>query len=84
MGYGSTAVNYLIDYFQGKVASLSEFQPTDSVTSGTAGRVEGGLLKETIAPRAHLPPLLTKLSDRPSEKLNYIGVSYGLTAQLQR
>lgn len=45
---------------------------------------EGGLLKETIAPRTRLPPLLTKLSERPLERLDYLGVSYGLTAQLYR
>lgn len=48
-------------------------------------QVDGGdLLKETIAPRVRLPPLLAKLSERPAEKLDYLGVSYGLTAQLLR
>ena len=41
-----------------------------------------GLLEETIRPKAKLPPLLCKLTERPSEKLNYIGVSYGLTKEL--
>ena len=45
---------------------------------------EGGLLQETIAPRTHLPPLLTKLSERPLERLDYLGVAYGLTPQLHR
>ncbi|KAJ8299182.1 hypothetical protein KUTeg_023242 [Tegillarca granosa] len=41
-----------------------------------------GLLEERIMPRKDLPPLLLKLSERKPEKLDYIGVSYGLTASL--
>lgn len=40
------------------------------------------LLTETIAPRKGMPPLLVNLSDRPPERLHYLGVSYGLTQQL--
>lgn len=43
-----------------------------------------GLLEEVITPRKELPPLLLKLSERRAEKLDYLGVSYGLTAQLLR
>ena len=35
-----------------------------------------------IVPRRNLPPLLSKLSERPPEPLDYVGVSYGLTPQL--
>lgn len=31
-----------------------------------------------------LPPLLNRLSERPPEKLNYIGVSFGATPKLIR
>ena len=41
-----------------------------------------GLLQETVRPKAKLPPLLCKLTERSSEKLDYIGVSYGLTKGL--
>ena len=41
-------------------------------------------MEEVISPRSNLPPLLLKLSERPAEKLDYLGVSYGLTAQLLR
>lgn len=41
-----------------------------------------GLLEETIVPRKSLPPLLLKLSERPPERLDYLGVSFGLTEQL--
>lgn len=33
-------------------------------------------------PRNNLPPLLLKLSERPPERLDYIGVSFGLTGPL--
>jgi N-acetyltransferase 10 len=42
------------------------------------------LLTETIKPRKKLPPLLTQLSERPPERLHYLGVSYGVTLQLYR
>jgi N-acetyltransferase 10 len=35
-----------------------------------------------LEPRKSLPPLLLKLSERPPEKLDYLGVSYGLTEGL--
>lgn len=40
------------------------------------------LLEEVITPRKELPPLLLKLSERRAERLDYLGVSYGLTNQL--
>ncbi|GCB68139.1 hypothetical protein scyTo_0013787, partial [Scyliorhinus torazame] len=40
------------------------------------------LLEEMLSPRKDLPPLLLKLNERPTEKLDYLGVSYGLTSQL--
>lgn len=42
----------------------------------------GDLLEETIKPRKNLPPLLLKLNERRAEKLDYLGVSYGLTNSL--
>lgn len=35
-----------------------------------------------LEPRKSLPPLLLKLSERTPEKLDYLGVSFGLTAPL--
>ncbi|KAH8851293.1 RNA cytidine acetyltransferase [Schistosoma japonicum] len=44
------------------------------------------LLTETIKRRepASLPPLLSRLNERPCEKLDYIGVSFGATPSLLR
>ncbi|XP_064399699.1 RNA cytidine acetyltransferase-like [Halichondria panicea] len=82
MGYGSRALQLLNDYYSGEIASLTEGPPPSPAVEPTV--TEPGLLKETIAPRSHLPPLLTKLSDRPPEELDYLGVSFGLTAQLMK
>ena len=87
MGYGSRALQLLIEYFQGKLTSLDEstkpkqkgVEPVATVTEG-----EEGLLKEMISPRSHLPPLLSQLSEETPQAIDYIGVSYGLTAQLYR
>ena len=40
------------------------------------------LLKEKIAPRKKLPPLLLKLNERRPESLDYLGVAFGLTESL--
>ncbi len=40
------------------------------------------LLEEVVSPRKDLPPLLLKLNERRAERLDYLGVSYGLTPQL--
>ena len=44
--------------------------------------MESNLQTESIKPRCNLPPLLTKLSERPAEQLDYLGVSFGLTRPL--
>ena len=40
------------------------------------------LLREKIVPRKKLPPLLLKLNERKPEKLDYLGVAFGLTESL--
>ena len=66
-----------------EVLPTSKAPSISSLTSFNV-QVEVSLLKETIAPRTNLPPLLCRLEDRPPETLDYIGVSYGLTLQLYR
>lgn len=78
MGYGSHALETLKAYYQGKISSLSE-----SLSSNVRSKEtdieddEDGLLNEEIKPRKKLPPLLLKLSERPAERLHYLGVSFG-------
>ncbi|KXJ05728.1 N-acetyltransferase 10 [Exaiptasia diaphana] len=83
MGYGRRAMQQLIQYYEGKIPSLFENgrEKNDEI-SALNDDEDVGLLEEAISPRANLPPLLLKLSERQAERLDYIGVSYGLTTNL--
>uniref|UniRef100_T1IXW1 RNA cytidine acetyltransferase n=1 Tax=Strigamia maritima TaxID=126957 RepID=T1IXW1_STRMM len=80
MGYGSRALEILSDYYEGKMISLDDDvkdpEEIDTIEDDEA------LLTEALVPRKKLPPLLIKLSERQPEKLDYLGVSYGLTSGL--
>ncbi|MED6264294.1 N-acetyltransferase 10 [Characodon lateralis] len=82
MGYGSRALQQLQMYYEGKFPTMDEStQPAHTqITSISSEAVS--LLEEVVTPRKELPPLLLKLSERRAERLDYLGVSYGLTAQL--
>ncbi|KRT79975.1 hypothetical protein AMK59_8141, partial [Oryctes borbonicus] len=82
MGYGAKALNLLKDYYEFKMTNLDEEQAIVSEEIENVTEEEVGLLEECIEPRKSLPPLLLKLHERPPEKLDYIGVSYGLTEPL--
>jgi len=84
MGYGKRAVEQLINYYSGSIPSLTEDTNEEIVLSLSDENPDSNLLEETVKPRKNLPPLLLKLSERKAEKLDYIGVSYGLTADLLR
>jgi len=45
---------------------------------------DGGLLREQLKPRKLQTTLLSALSERPAETLDYLGVSFGVTPQLYR
>ncbi|XP_043271018.1 RNA cytidine acetyltransferase isoform X2 [Venturia canescens] len=83
MGYGSRAMELLRQYYEMKIPNLDE--KSDEAASTEISRIADehlDLLEETIEPRASLPPLLLKLTERRPESLDYIGVSYGLTEPL--
>ncbi|CAG0894582.1 unnamed protein product [Cyprideis torosa] len=88
MGYGSRALDLLERYFVGEMVSLTDVSSSPSKKKKEeeirALNDENQLLifREEIAPRNDLPPLLTKLSERKPEALDYLGVSYGVTAPL--
>ena len=89
MGYGKRAMQLLVEYYQGKFAAPLPFQhkPKPSTApsvddSATTADGHSNLLTETVAPRKSLPPLLQSLSDAPPPSLHYIGVSFGVTAEL--
>ncbi|XP_046583155.1 RNA cytidine acetyltransferase-like [Haliotis rubra] len=83
MGYGSRAVSLLQQYYEGNIPSLKEVGPAQAELD-TVPEDDVNLMEEHLIPRKHLPPLLLKLSERKAEKLDYLGVSYGLTANLLR
>lgn len=79
MGYGSRALQLLQMYYEGRFPCLEEKVLEASQEIRTVSSEAVSLLEEVISPRKDLPPLLLKLNERPAERLDYLGVSYGLT-----
>lgn len=90
MGYGSKALELLINYYEGKFANLSEDEGVVMANgfdrASDAELSKTSLLEDKIAVRdvSKMPPLFTSLAQKRPEKLDYIGVSYGLTKELQK
>ncbi|PGH23220.1 hypothetical protein AJ80_02636 [Polytolypa hystricis UAMH7299] len=89
MGYGSRALELLAEFFEGKFASLSEedSHPSDEMVRVTDEELaESNLLDDNVHVRdiRSMPPLFGKLSERQPDALDYLGVSYGLTAPLHK
>lgn len=91
MGYGTRAMKLLLEYYDGKHnisldgpgdKKIDHVQSSDAEDSETVEKVdkrENNLLNEIIGPRRNIPPLLRRLHERPAERLDYVGVSFGLT-----
>jgi N-acetyltransferase 10 len=89
MGYGSKALQLLVDFYDGKLASLSETEPqeVEQMRRVTEADLEdASLLKDNVKIREanEMPPLFARLQELKSPKLDYVGVSYGLTSQLHK
>ncbi|KAH8888874.1 DUF699-domain-containing protein [Thozetella sp. PMI_491] len=91
MGYGSRALQLLVDYYEGKFTNLSEDAPMhDAVTRITDAEIaemaKGSLLDDNVKVRdpKKMPPLFSFLDQRRPEDLDYIGTSYGLTKDLHK
>ncbi|OJJ47862.1 hypothetical protein ASPZODRAFT_115075 [Penicilliopsis zonata CBS 506.65] len=89
MGYGSRALELLIDFFEGKFTSLSEdnVESQEEMLRVTDEELaNSSLLDDNIQVRdiRAMPPLFGKLSERRPNSLDYIGVSYGLTPSLHK
>ncbi|TIB36930.1 hypothetical protein E3P84_00581 [Wallemia ichthyophaga] len=84
MGYGSRALEQLNAFFSGEIYQGGG----DDNMEETFDRSEdsGDLMSDNIKVRdaASMPPLLQRLSERKPEKLDYLGVSYGMTENLLR
>ena len=90
MGYGSKALELLVDFYEGKFANLSEDDNSfveENITRVTEAELaNASLLDDNIKVRdiRKMPPLFSKLAERRPDKLDYVGVSYGLTQPLHR
>ncbi|KAH9495005.1 N-acetyltransferase 10, partial [Bulinus truncatus] len=87
MGYGTAALNQLQNYYEGQFSDLTESKVSSTkVKDNTEDNTdkETNLLNEVLEPRKKLPPLLVRLEDLPLERLDYLGVSFGLTSELFR
>ncbi|KAK3305790.1 GNAT acetyltransferase 2-domain-containing protein [Chaetomium strumarium] len=89
MGYGSKALQLLVDYYEGKFADLSEDGGSSvqrSIPRVTDAELAKASLFDDIKVRDmnELPPLFAKLAERRPERLDYVGVSYGLTEPLHK
>ncbi|KAK4218425.1 nucleolar ATPase [Rhypophila decipiens] len=90
MGYGSRAIQLLIDYYEGKFTDLSE--GSTHAVQRTIKRVTDAELANAnlrtdeikVRDMNELPPLFAKLAECRPEMLDYVGVSYGLTKPLHK
>jgi N-acetyltransferase 10 len=89
MGYGSRALELLVDFYDGKLAALSENepQPVEEMRRVTEDELEDtSLLQDNVKVREanEMPPLFARLPELKAPQLDYVGVSYGLTQQLHK
>lgn len=81
MKYGSKAIELLKQYYEMKIPNIDEtIEENNEIKKIDEEDVD--LLEETIKPRASLPPLLLTLNERRPERLDYLGVSFGMTLPL--
>ena len=89
MGYGSRALTLLTDFYEGKFANLAESEPTeaDSIVRVTDAELESSTLQSDnvkVRDINSMPALFSRLSERRSQALDYLGVSFGLTPPLHK
>mmetsp|Transcript_8866 Transcript_8866/g.13289 ORF Transcript_8866/g.13289 Transcript_8866/m.13289 type:complete len:1103 (+) Transcript_8866:133-3441(+) len=86
MGYGSRALELLIEFFQGRLGGglmeYGTFSREGEQDNDSDGDDSTDLRSERVTQKTKLPPLLVPLADRRAERLDWLGVSYGLTGQL--
>lgn len=77
MGYGTRALQLLEDYYRGQYnVNLVEEGGEPVTVQEEDGEAEGQEIKKINS------PLLLNLNERKAEKLDYLGVSFGLTPEL--
>eukprot|EP00729_Bicosta_minor_P007993 gene7993-4888_t len=80
MGYGKRAIEQLTSFYEGELSSLTEGGGGAAAASGGGSRER--TRAEMLAPRENLPPLMNKLSEIAPDRLDYLGVGFGLTPSL--
>ncbi|KAI8914461.1 GNAT acetyltransferase 2-domain-containing protein [Gorgonomyces haynaldii] len=90
MGYGARALEQLEAYYKGELFSLDE-QPKsipDEIQRVSEEELQNASLstdKVQVRDPRSMPPLLLKLTERPpKERLDWLGVSFGVTQQLHK
>lgn len=90
-GYGTKALELLKEYYSKRDVPVMDDlkdgkeRPKKSKKNSPKRKLEeneANLRTEVIEPRSSLPPLFSKLDERPAETLDYIGVSFGITEVL--
>ena len=92
MGYGSRAIQLLTEFYEQKHVDLSESDALVTAHEEEMVRVsdeeleKSTLMTDNVKVRdiKAMPPLFARLSERRPASLDYIGVSYGLTAPLHK
>ncbi|KAI9292207.1 DUF699-domain-containing protein [Neoconidiobolus thromboides FSU 785] len=89
MGYGGRAIELLNEYYNNQFLNLDETININQtiIPKVTDEEIQQSDLKNDLIkikdPRK-MPPLLLKLSEIPPQPIHYLGVSYGLTPQLNK
>lgn len=86
-GYASEALKQLADWFEQRTRGGATFEtqpPKKKKKKDAEASAEAsGLLEETLAPKAEVPPLLEAVAEvAPPYELDYLGTSFGLTYDL--
>jgi N-acetyltransferase 10 len=76
MGYGKRALSLLASFYDGLLTGIDEPSATPAASSKPRSRLDA------LEPRQDLPPLLQRCADVTPEKLDWLGVSFGLTPRL--
>jgi N-acetyltransferase 10 len=88
MGFGTRALEALNAFYNGEYVNMDEVTAVDhSISFEKAAKAKSkssSLHEETLGIRdvATMPPLLQRLNEMQPPSLDYLGVSYGLTAPL--
>lgn len=79
MGYGTRAIKLLEDFYNGRI----EFEGGDDSIEGQSAPETISLQEtEELRPRKQLPPLLSGLEELRPPRIDWLGVSFGLSPNL--